>query len=93
MSTTHYEAHHGSSGYGFLQALAAATVWIARKPIHFYQSRSVLNQLSAMSDHELSDIGLTRNDVASAAAVPTDTDPTAVLAGLAQERRHWRRAG
>jgi len=91
MSTTHYEAHHDSSVYGFIRSLAAATLWLARKPVHFYQSRSVLTELSGMSDHELSDIGLTRTDVAAAAAVPSDIDPTAVLAGLAQERRQWRR--
>ena len=91
MSTTHLDARHSTSAYGFVQALAAATLWLARKPVHFYQARRALTELSAMSDHELSDIGLTRNDVSAATALPVDVDPTAILAGVAQERRQWRR--
>ena len=46
-----------------------------------------------MSDHELSDIGLSRTDLVTASGYPADQDPTTVLAELVQERRHWRRGG
>ena len=76
---------------GALDALAAAAVHFVRKPVQFYRTRGELTQLAGMTDHELSDIGLTRSDLITASAYPADVDPTNVLAELVQERRHWRR--
>jgi hypothetical protein len=40
-----------------------------------------MTQLARMSDYELRDIGLTRQDVVDVSALPLDEDPTALLAG------------
>ena len=90
-STNHsYRARRPAGAFDTLAALALS---IVKKPVQFYKTRSELNQLSAMSDHELSDIGLSRTDLVTASAYPVDTDPTNVLAEIVQERRHWRRGG
>ena len=39
-----------------------------------------MSQLARMSDYELRDIGLTRQDVVDVSALPLDEDPTALLA-------------
>jgi len=36
-------------------------------------------QLAAMSEHELRDIGLSRQDLTDVAALPLDADPSALL--------------
>lgn len=56
-------------------------------PARVIQARRDLAQLGAMSDHELSDIGLSRQDLRNATAMGLDADPTLALAKAAQERR------
>ena len=43
----------------FADRLRAAATWASRA----LQRRTVLNELSALSDHELADIGLVRSDI------------------------------
>jgi|tagenome__1003787_1003787.scaffolds.fasta_scaffold18578998_2 uncharacterized protein YjiS (DUF1127 family) len=63
---------------------------LLQKPVRYYRARQNLVALSALSDHELRDIGLTRTDVEAASAYPTDPDPTEILANIAQDRRRRR---
>lgn len=44
---------------GIMARLASVGQWIAEAP----RRRAVLDELSALSDHELADIGLARNDL------------------------------
>ena len=43
-------------------------------------ARRAMSELARMSDYELRDIGLTRQDVVDVSALPLDEDPTALLA-------------
>lgn len=52
-------------------------------------NRRVLQRLSTLSDRELKDIGLTRQDVADA-CVPGTVDAIHLLVGRRDERRHAR---
>ena len=60
-------------------------------PARVGAARRAMNQLARMSDYELRDIGLTRQDVADVSALPLDEDPTALLArrrdAVAMDRR------
>ena len=56
-------------------ALRRALTWPARVGA----ARRTLAQLSRMSEYELRDIGLTRQDVADATALPMDADPSTLL--------------
>jgi uncharacterized protein YjiS (DUF1127 family) len=51
----------------------------------------VLRQLGAMSERELKDIGLARQDVWDAAALPHDGDATTLLLARRAERKAARR--
>jgi uncharacterized protein YjiS (DUF1127 family) len=53
--------------------LALALLW---KPAEFYRNRREMAELAAMSDRELSDIGLTRCDLMSIYPHPSGRDPT-----------------
>lgn len=52
--------------------------------------RRVLRELASFDDRMLRDIGLSRNDLRSAAAEPLYRDPTALLAGRVDESRGGR---
>ncbi|WP_081964006.1 DUF1127 domain-containing protein [Hoeflea sp. BAL378] len=47
-------------------------------------NRRVVGNLEQLSDHELSDIGLTREDLRFGRSVPFNSDPTAELARRAR---------
>ncbi len=64
--------HAVSSAAG---ALLRALEWPARVGA----ARRTMNQLARMSDYELRDIGLTRQDVSDANALPLDADPSTLL--------------
>ena len=49
-------------------------------PARVGAARRAMTQLARMSDYELRDIGLTRQDVFDVSALPLDEDPTALLA-------------
>ncbi len=52
-----------------------------------WQNRRALYRLGEMSDHELSDIGLTRSDLYAVEGGPLSIDPTARLGALARANR------
>lgn len=54
--------------------------------------RRIVGRLSELDDRMLADIGITRQDVASALSEPLMVDPSARLATRALEARHGRRA-
>ena len=49
-------------------------------PARVGAARRTMSQLARMSEYELRDIGLTRQDVVDVSALPLDEDPTALLA-------------
>jgi uncharacterized protein YjiS (DUF1127 family) len=71
-------------------ALSRALTWPAR----VVAARQTMGQLARMSEYELRDIGLTRQDLSDATALPLDVDPSALLARrrAARERPHPRRS-
>jgi uncharacterized protein YjiS (DUF1127 family) len=76
---------HGATG-----ALRRALSWPAR----VVNARRTLSQLANMSDYELRDIGLTRQDLSDVTALPLDADPSPLLVRrrAARERPIPRRA-
>jgi uncharacterized protein YjiS (DUF1127 family) len=62
--------------------------WLARVAA----ARRDLAQLAGMSDHELADIGLNRQDLRDATAMRLGDDPTRMFATRARERRRARSA-
>jgi uncharacterized protein YjiS (DUF1127 family) len=60
---------------------------LAGWPARLLAARQTMRQLGGMSDHELADIGLRRQDLRDASALPLGDDPTEVLAMRAGERR------
>lgn len=62
---------------------ARAAEGLSRRAIN----RRVLHQLGGMSDRELRDIGLVRQDVTDAATLALETDSTLLLLARRNERR------
>ena len=48
-------------------------------PARVSAARKTMTQLAAMSDHQLRDIGLTRQDLHDVSALPIDADPAPLL--------------
>ena len=57
-------------------------------PARVGAARRTMSLLARMSDYELRDIGLTRQDVADASALPLDADPSLLLARRRAAREH-----
>lgn len=68
---------------------AAAAAGVSRAAIN----RRVVRQLGVMSDRELRDIGLVRQDVLDSATLLLDGDASSFLIGRRNERRCARRRG
>jgi uncharacterized protein YjiS (DUF1127 family) len=66
---------------------ATRTVTKLSALITAWQNRRALYRLGYMSDHELSDIGLTRADLYAVDHGPISADPTARLGALAHANR------
>ena len=64
-------------------------------PLRALEHRRLLDGMGAMNDHELRDVGLTRQDLRDATALPAGRDPGLLLAARAAGRRgvSGRRAG
>jgi len=74
---------------------ASALSRVLRWPARVGAARRAMSQLARMSDYELRDIGLTRQDVVDVSALPLDEDPTALLArrrAAARDRQTGERA-
>jgi len=65
--------------------LRRAALW----PAHVIATRRMLAQLASMSEYELRDVGLTRQDLIDLTARPLDEDPTPHLnrARISRARR------
>ena len=72
-----------------IDRFAAALARIALWPVHVVVARRTLAQLSALSEYELRDVGLTRQDLVDLTARPLDEDPTPHLnrARISRARR------
>ena len=57
-------------------AVGRALSW----PGRVVAARRTMSQLGSMSDYELRDIGLTRQDLSDATSLPLDADPSPLLA-------------
>jgi uncharacterized protein YjiS (DUF1127 family) len=77
MSSLAWQAYRGAAA-----ALRRTLSWPAR----VRAARRTMNQLAQMSDYELRDIGLSRQDVADATALPLDADPSSLLARRRESR-------
>lgn len=86
LAFTHHTPSHGS---GFVHAVSGALASIMSWPGRAIRHRQLMNQMAHMSDFELKDIGLSRQDVFDAGAVGFADDPSAVLAERAADRRRW----
>jgi uncharacterized protein YjiS (DUF1127 family) len=69
--------------------LAALVARVALWPAHVMAARQTLAQLASLSEYELRDVGLTRQDLVDITARPLDEDPTPHLnrARISRARR------
>ena len=72
-------------------APARTTLWaplrrLASWPFRVAAARASMRQLAGMSDRELADIRLTRQDLRDASALPLSDDPSRIFAMRVQER-------
>ena len=78
-----------------LARLVSLPVSLLMWPFRVAEHRRLMGELGAMDDRGLADIGLTRQDLRDATALPLDADPTCALAQKAAERaqraRRWNR--
>jgi|SRR5579883_728728 uncharacterized protein YjiS (DUF1127 family) len=63
---------------------------IAAWPLRVVVARRAMAQLGAMSDRELADVGLYRQDLRDATALSLGADPTEMFSVRAEERRRAR---
>ena len=77
---------HAHRALAFMRNIAALLLRAAAWPAHVAASRAAMTQFARMSDHDLKDIGLTRQDVRDATSLALDTDPTQLLASRAATR-------
>jgi uncharacterized protein YjiS (DUF1127 family) len=88
MSTSHCSTSDCSDEVAAPHAFARFATRTAQKAAALFtawQNRRALYRMGAMSDHELSDIGLTRADLYAVESGPVFADPTARLGALAHE--------
>ena len=57
-------------------------------PFRALENRRLLDGMGELSDYELRDIGLTRQDLRDATALPANRDPGQFFAARAASRRH-----
>jgi len=69
-------------------SLGAGMLRVLRWPARVIEARRTMSQLAGMTDFELRDIGLTRQDLADTTARPLDDDPTRYLAYARSWRAH-----
>lgn len=62
----------------------------AARPLRALAARRAMAELGAMSDRELADVGLYRQDLRDATGLRRGEDPTAMLAKRTAERRRAR---
>ena len=89
MTTSYQGALSAPQSSSFLLVLAGFTAAV-RKIGQALKNRHDATMLANMDDRMLADIGLTRSDLRDAISEPIWSDPTALLASRAQERRKHR---
>ena len=72
---------------GFVRVSLGVLDTILLWPFRAIENRRLLDGLAVLSDHELRDIGLTRQDLRDATALPADRDPGQFFAVRAASRR------
>jgi uncharacterized protein YjiS (DUF1127 family) len=75
---------------GLVRALGAVTVRLLLWPARVVTARRTLAQLAGLSEYELRDIGLSRQDLVDFTARPLDEDPTPHLARSRAARARMR---
>ncbi len=70
--------------------LLSRSLRVAGWPLRIVAARRAMAQLGAMSDRELADVGLYRQDLRDATALSLAADPTEMFATRAAERRRAR---
>jgi uncharacterized protein YjiS (DUF1127 family) len=71
--------------WGLMRKVLHQLKWLVSWPVRVGQARRSFAPLARMTDYELRDIGLTRQDLWNAASLPLDEDPTRYLARTAAE--------
>jgi len=89
VTTSYQGALRAPQSSPFLLVLAGFTAAV-RKVGQALKNRHDAAILAEMDDRMLADIGLTRSDLRDAISEPLWSDPTAILASRAQERRKSR---
>ena len=79
-------AAHPHRTLAFMRKFAALVLRAAAWPVRVAAARAAMTEFARMSDHDLKDIGLTRQDVRDATSLVLDDDPTRLLAGRAAAR-------
>jgi uncharacterized protein YjiS (DUF1127 family) len=92
---THFAAtcpDDGRNHRSLASVLGAAIVRAVLWPSRVIEARRTLSQLAGLSEYELRDIGLSRQDLVDFTARPLDEDPTPHLAQsrAARARTHMR---
>ena len=73
---------------GMFLRRGAAVLWRAAAwPARIAAARETMRHLAGMSDYELADIGLNRQDLRDAAALALDADPSLMFSARAEERK------
>jgi len=79
--------------FAILSRLAAAALATADAvimwPFRMSENRRILDSLGAMDDHQLRDIGLSRQDLRDATALGADRDPGRFFSARRHDRRLW----
>ena len=72
--------------------MLAGVLFLARAAVRSWRRRSDMAQLREFDDHQLADIGITREDLSWASTLPFSHDPTHALEERALRRRQrgWR---
>ena len=75
----------------WLERVTPVLIRLLLWPARVMRARAALAQLAGLSDHELRDIGLTRQYLRDASAFARDEDPTRHLACVVAQRGRRRR--
>lgn len=76
-----------SAGQVFRHAISAVSGKVTAL-VRILLNRRVAGQLQHLSDHDLADIGLTRDDLRHGLSMPFTADPTAELARRAKQNAY-----
>ena len=77
---------HRAFAADWLRSAAALALRLVTWPARVAAARAAMTEFARMSDHDLKDIGLTRQDVRDATGLVLDDDPTQLLAERAASR-------